>query len=174
MTKNEIRKNMMKLRNDMHVEERLQQNSNILEQIQKDQIYQKSKVIAIFYPMGHEVDLRGLMTEDKVFVFPRIDIDGMHFYPFTDQTIFHKSHFGVMEPEGNTHLDQDIEYMIVPALAISKNKYRVGYGKGYYDQFLNKYRPSRVMGVIYDFQEVDKIDVHPYDQILDGYFKGNL
>ncbi|MFA6692971.1 MAG: 5-formyltetrahydrofolate cyclo-ligase, partial [Acholeplasmataceae bacterium] len=81
MTKQEIRKHMLKQRNEMHDEERLQQNSYILEQIQKDTAYQNAKVVAIFYPMGSEIDLRGLVSEDKIYVFPRIDIDSMHFYP---------------------------------------------------------------------------------------------
>ncbi|MFA6377594.1 MAG: 5-formyltetrahydrofolate cyclo-ligase [Acholeplasmataceae bacterium] len=174
MTKQEIRKHMLKQRNEMHDEERLQQNSYILEQIQKDTAYQNAKVVAIFYPMGSEIDLRGLVSEDKIYVFPRIDIDSMHFYPLTDQTKFNKSKFGVMEPEGDHYLDQFIDYMIAPALAISKDKYRVGYGKGYYDQFLIQHRPARVIGVIYDFQEVLHIDTHPHDQKLDDYIKGNL
>lgn len=174
MTKQDIRKHMLKLRNEMHNEERLQQDSFILEHIQKDDLYQKAKVVAIFYPMGSEIDLRGLISEDKIYVFPRIDNDGMHFYPLTDQTKFNKSKFGVMEPEGVHHLDDFIDYMVAPALAISKDKYRVGYGKGYYDQFLIKHRPTKVVGVIYDFQEVEHIDIHPYDQKLDDYIKGNL
>jgi len=174
MTKKEIRSHMLKLRNDMHVEERLQQNSSILEQIQKDPNYQKAKVIAIFYPMGNEVDLRGLISDDKVFVFPRIDHHDMHFYRFTDDTIFHKSSFGVMEPEGENPMDTAIDYMIAPALAISKDLYRIGYGKGYYDQFLQKYRPKKVIGVIYDFQEIDEIEYNEHDQKLDEYVKGKL
>jgi len=174
MTKQEIRKYMLKLRNEMHNEEKLQQNSYILEQIQKDYEYQNAKVIAIFYPMGNEIDLRGLITEEKVFVFPRIDQDGMHFYPFTDQTVFHKSAFGVMEPEGHINLDSSIDYMITPALAISKDMVRVGYGKGYYDQFLITHRPAKVVGVIYDFQEVNHIDMNSHDQKLDDYMKGKL
>lgn len=174
MTKQEIRKHMMKLRHEMHVEERVQQNSYILESIQQNLDYNLAKVVAIFYPMGHEVDLRGLITDEKIFVFPRIDQDGMHFYPLTDQTKFKKSHFGVMEPEGNQRMDQDIDFMITPALAISKDGYRVGYGKGYYDQFLIQYRPKKVVGVIYDFQEIDHIDINPFDQPVDSYIKGKL
>jgi 5-formyltetrahydrofolate cyclo-ligase len=48
----------------------------------------------------------------------------------------------------------------------------VGYGKGYYDRFLSQYRPKKVMGVIYDFQEVETFHIDEYDQKLDGMIKG--
>jgi 5-formyltetrahydrofolate cyclo-ligase len=124
--------------------------------------------------MCSEIDLRGLMSEDKTFVFPRVDKDVMHFYKYDDQTAFIKSKFGVMEPEGHITYDNQIDYLIAPALAISKDKYRVGYGKGYYDQFLIRSRPKRVVGVIFDFQEVEYIETNPFDQKLDDYYKGKL
>ena len=64
--------------------------------------------------------------------------------------------------------------MIVPALAISKNNSRVGYGKGYYDRYIKDHKIKYKLGVIYDFQEVDEIETTPLDQKLDEYIKGSL
>ena len=172
MNKKEIRNLMRQKRDRISDEERMRRTSKICHQIQKDLDYQNATTVAIFYPMGNEIDLRGLITEDKTFVFPRVEKDGIHFYPYTDQTKFHQSPFGVMEPEGHLALDETIDYMLTPALAISKDGYRIGYGKGYYDQFLLKFRPKRVMGVIYDFQEVEPFNTDAHDQKLDAYYKG--
>ena len=31
------------------------------------------------------------------------------------------------------------DLMLIPTLAFDKNKFRLGYGKGFYDRYLNKY-----------------------------------
>jgi len=80
----------------------------------------------------------------------------------------------VMEPMEGDIVDLEIDYMIVPALAILKSGYRIGYGKGYYDQFLKRIRPHRAVGVIYGFQEIDSFEIAEHDQPLDAYYTGRL
>jgi 5-formyltetrahydrofolate cyclo-ligase len=174
MTKSEIRLMMLERRNTAPKEELNKKNQSIIHQIMKDEHFQHSKTVAIYYPMGNEVNLLALLKNKKRFAFPKVEKDGIHFYLYQDQTKFSRSKFGVMEPDQGELIDDQIDYMLVPALAISKDNYRVGFGKGYYDQFLAKYRPSSVFGVIYDFQEVDAFPVDNHDQKLDGYVKGHL
>ncbi|MCR5307860.1 MAG: hypothetical protein K6E24_02565, partial [bacterium] len=52
-----------------------------------------------------------------------------------------------------------------------KDNNRVGYGRGYYDRYLKDYKGITI-GVGYDFQEVDKIDVKPTDVKLNYIIKG--
>lgn len=174
MKKSDLRKHMKHLRDQYDLEKREKENDIIIRKIKADPRFQQAKTIAIFYPMGSEIDLRYLMNEKQTFCFPKIEQDGMHFYAYYPMQAFAASKFGVMEPLDGSRCDDEIDYMLTPALAISKEGYRIGYGKGYYDQFLTKYRPKHVFGVIFSFQEVDTFDVFSHDQKLDGYFKGSL
>ncbi len=148
MTKSEIRKMMLERRNLSSKKELNKKNQSIIDQVMK--------------------------KTEKKFAFPKVESDGIHFYLYEQDTEFIKSKFGVMEPVQGVLVDDQIDYMLAPALAISKDLYRIGFGKGYYDQFLSKFRPATVIGVIYDFQEVETIPYDPYDQKLDGYMKGYL
>ena len=51
--------------------------------------------------------------------------------------------------------------MIVPILAFDRSKYRLGYGKGYYDRYLNKYlkifKNILTVGVAFSFQKHHKL-----------------
>lgn len=172
MTKAELRKLMLAKRNSLSSDEILRKSQLIVAQIQADPRYKQAKTVALFYPMGSEINVLALLKDDKTFVFPKVEKDGLHFYPYTKPMKWVKSTFGVMEPEGHTDDIKDIDYMIAPALIISQSKYRIGYGKAYYDHYLNRYRPKHVVGVIYDFQEVDTFDIDHHDERLDDVIKG--
>ena len=57
--------------------------------------------------------------------------------------------------------------MLVPLLAYDKNKFRLGYGKGYYDRFLNKYLKTNknivTVGIAFSFQKCEKIPIDNFD-----------
>lgn len=174
MTKKEIRSLMLLERNLRDPIELNLKNQKIIKDIKNDPLFMKASCVSIFYPMKGEINLLSLIHEKKTFCFPKIESTGMRFYKYQPLQEFAPSKFGVMEPISGDICDLEIDYMLVPALAISKDNYRIGYGKGYYDQFLSKHRPEHVFGVIYDFQEFDELPHEPYDQKLDGYFKGTL
>lgn len=172
MTKSELRKVIFQKRGQMTQDEVLYKSKTIVEKIRNDVRYKHASRVAIFYPMGQEVNLLDLLKDDKVFLFPRVEKDGIHFYPYHDQMTFVRSKFGVMEPSGFVNEDDHIDYMLAPALTISSDLYRIGYGKGYYDQFLSNHRPKVVVGVIYDFLNKITFDHDPHDQKLDDVIEG--
>ena len=172
MTKSEIRKLMFDKRNQASLDDLKISSAEIIRQIQENQNYQQSSLVAIFYPMEREVNLLGLLNDQKRFCFPKVTKEGLHFYLYDPDQTFVKSKFGVMEPENGLIVDDEIDFMCAPALAISKGLYRVGYGKGYYDYFLTNHRPKHVVGVIFKFQELTEIPYDSFDQKLDDYIKG--
>ncbi|MBI3341770.1 5-formyltetrahydrofolate cyclo-ligase, partial [Candidatus Curtissbacteria bacterium] len=54
------------------------------------------------------------------------------------------------------------DVVAVPSLAFDIHGYRLGYGKGVYDQLLNGSKTIRV-GLAYDFQIMDKLPNEPHD-----------
>jgi 5-formyltetrahydrofolate cyclo-ligase len=66
-----------------------------------------------------------------------------------------------------------LDLVLVPLLAFDRRGRRLGYGGGYYDRsfaFLKEQaRPTEplLVGVAYDFQELDAIDAEPWDVPLD-------
>ena len=54
--------------------------------------------------------------------------------------------------------------VIVPLLAYDKEGHRVGYGKGYYDKFLEKCNPHTMTVGLSFFDPVKEItDIEPFD-----------
>lgn len=175
MTKKEIREKMILLRKNQSIEDKRMKNQSIIEQIKHHEKFIKANTVSIFYPMQDEINLLELLKTDKTFLFPKVIQSDMEFYIYHKDMKWEKSSFGVTEPANQEHIYKDsIDLMIVPALAISKDKSRVGYGKGFYDRYIKNHDIKYTMGVIYDFQEVEHIETTSLDQRLDTYIKGSL
>jgi len=77
--------------------------------------------------------------------------------------------WGLSEPEGGTVLHPEaIDLAVVPLLCFDERGFRVGYGKGYYDRFLAKCKPTCLKVGLSFFPALEMIeDVHEYDVPLD-------
>ena len=63
---------------------------------------------------------------------------------------------------------KDLDVVIVPAVAYDKNCYRLGYGGGFYDRFLENLRKDAVtIGIAFDLQIFDEVPKEPHDAQLD-------
>jgi 5-formyltetrahydrofolate cyclo-ligase len=166
--KKEIRKLMIDKRNKLSKEEVTIRSKRIIEKIMKHDAFIQAETVALFNAFGNEIDLSGLLTLDKIFLYPKIDNNDMNFYIIKSNTEYVKSNYGIMEPKDGKILN-DIDLIIVPLLAYNQNKHRIGYGKGYYDRFIHKYNPKHKIGVSFDFQYIDfieDINDEPLDDII--------
>ena len=75
--------------------------------------------------------------------------------------------FGILEPcpTGNDHHADEADLIIVPGVAFDLTGHRIGYGKGFYDRFLqHPGRTAHLVGLCHDFQLVDgHVPVDPHD-----------
>ena len=79
----------------------------------------------------------------------------------------HLGSFRIEEPDGDDTVDiDDIDLVIVPAVAYDRHGNRVGRGKGYYDRLLSRSRATTI-GICYDFQLFDEFDTDDFDIPVD-------
>ena len=76
--------------------------------------------------------------------------------------------FGIYEPRDGLEKQttvEEIDLIIVPAIAYDRHNMRLGRGKGYYDRFLADKRLSRTktVGLAFHFQIVDVLPSDPHD-----------
>ncbi|MFP4177236.1 MAG: 5-formyltetrahydrofolate cyclo-ligase [Acholeplasmataceae bacterium] len=169
MTKKDLRERMKEQRLQLTDEDVRSKSQRIIEKIEALPYYAKCRVIGSYVAFNNEVDLTALFHPSASFVYPKVVGEDLHFYAGGEMV---RSAYGVLEPKGGKAYDEAIDLLLVPALAISKAGDRIGYGKAFYDRFLERVRPEHVIGVIYDFQEVEAIGTGDHDQRLDGYVKG--
>ncbi len=76
--------------------------------------------------------------------------------------------FGIPEPKENNFILPDI--LLVPIVAFDKDKYRIGYGGGYYDRYIEKVKKKKkilTIGFAFSFQQINKVPTNLYDKKLD-------
>ena len=70
--------------------------------------------------------------------------------------------FGIKEPVNPVEFKGKIDLTVVPGLAFSKEGHRIGYGKGYYDRFL-EINDTYKVGLTFDELLFDEIPAEPHD-----------
>ena len=72
-----------------------------------------------------------------------------------------------LHPKNSEIFEGHIDLIVVPGLAFDANKYRLGYGGGYYDNFLINQQNALKIGVFYPFQSVENVPTEPHDISFD-------
>lgn len=107
-----------------------------------------AEVVLAYYPLDEEIDIRPLIEEalalGKRVALPRChDGNLMDFYLISSLDDVESGAYGIFEPKTTCEI-YDLEetkpaIMIIPALAYDKFGYRLGYGRGYYDRYVNRF-----------------------------------
>ncbi|MFD1094407.1 5-formyltetrahydrofolate cyclo-ligase [Salegentibacter chungangensis] len=118
-----------------------------------------------------EFVLHILQGKDKNVVVPKTDIENHKLINFllTDSTAIKKNRWNIPEPVEGIEIPSDkIDVVFVPLLAFDKTGHRIGYGKGFYDQFLAGCKPNVIKIGLSFFEAEEKIkEKFDSDVILD-------
>lgn len=158
---------------------------NVEDTLSKLPLYQKAKVIMVYYPLNGEVDILRKIREDsgkKRFCFPVMDLEAKNLRIFEVADLeqdFVLGPHGVRQPdiERTREVDiKDIDMVIVPGLAFDRDKNRLGRGAGFYDRFLqNLVLPTKKVGIAFEFQILENIPANlSWDQKVDTIVSENL
>lgn len=124
-----------------------------------------------YYPIHNEVDTTLMFDyfweQKKTLFLPVIKDTQLHPVLFTPDSTLKEGvhHIPIPDSPSDEQTPRQIDVAIVPCLACDRNRFRLGYGKGYYDRFLSA--KTLKIGLCYDFQLVDKLPAEPHDIRLD-------
>ena len=119
--------------------------------------YQEANTIATYLSFPHEFQTQELieqaLKDGKKVLIPKTYPKGrMEFVVYNPQQLA-KTSFGLLEPQGDLEVVEpsQIDLIHVPGLAFTTEGYRIGYGGGYYDRYLEHFA-GHTMSTIYPCQ----------------------
>ena len=175
-TKSSIRKQSLALRNAMNPEECIFKSKNIMQNILLLSQVKKADYILCYAGYKSEVMTNDLIKEllkmGKQVYLPRVSGDEMDFYRISELSQLTEGYKGIPEPEKDcTDLftkelweqNREKAVMFLPGAAFSKTGARIGYGKGYYDRYLERIFCEERIALCYELQIVESIPVDEHD-----------
>jgi 5-formyltetrahydrofolate cyclo-ligase len=166
MFKKEVREKYKMLRQQLSIEEIEEKSLAIANRLLSIGIWDKTYFhLFLTIQEQKEVDtefvLQILSGKDKEIVVAKSDFSTLEMTHFllTDNTKFKKNQYNIFEPVDGLEVPvSKIDVVFVPLLAYDKKGNRVGYGKGFYDNFLSKCREDVVKIGLSFFEPEDIID----------------
>jgi len=150
MLKKELRAKYKTLRKTLSENEREESSLAIANAVLKLPIWENT-YFHIFLPITElkevntEYILHLLSGKDKEIVVSKSDFltKKMTHFLLTDNTKIRKNEYNIPEPVDGLEVPATkIDVVFVPLLAFDTKGNRVGYGKGFYDQFLSECKPN--------------------------------
>lgn len=178
--KAELRKQVLHEMKALSQEKKQAMNRALTERFLRHPFYQEAKVIATYLSFPHEFQTQELieqaLKDGKKVLIPKTYPKGrMEFVVYDPQQLV-KTSFGLLEPQGNLEVVEpsQIDLIHVPGLAFTTEGYRIGYGGGYYDRYLEHFT-GHTLSAIYPCQ-VQEFDFENHDipvqEVL--IYEGNL
>lgn len=179
MNKDTIRKQYIAKRNGLSKEQIRQSSKAISETFIASEIWKTCRVIHIFIsiPGKAEVDTSDLIDffytqhpEIKLCtsILAENNIDLLHTH-ITPETTYLPNKWNIPEPvERNAVNEETIDLILLPLVAFDTTGNRVGYGKGFYDRFLQKCKPHVIKAGLSLFEPAEElIEADDWDVPLD-------
>ena len=178
--KAELRKKILQEMKTLSQEQKQAMDQALTERFLNHPVYQEAKVIATYLSFPHEFQTQGLIDQalkgGKKVLIPKTYPKGrMEFVVYHPQQLV-KTSFGLLEPQGDLEVVEpsQIDLIHVPGLAFTTEGYRIGYGGGYYDRYLEHFA-GHTMSTIYPCQvqefNSENHDI-PVQEVL--IYEGNL
>lgn len=171
--KKSIRKSMLKQRKSLTEEEQKEAGQKALNIFIQDPIVRQAQTFHLYYPIHGELStlsiLDWLWNNNKTVVMPRTDFEArkMLHHIVCGYKELEETTFTMHEPEPHTPLWQGkLDIIIVPGVAFDCSMNRLGYGGGFYDQFLATTEAVKV-AFAYEFQILPNLPVEAHDQKVD-------
>lgn len=135
----------------------------------------KNALIAGYWPIGSELDSRGLMDQlwgrGHRICLPIAKGPGadLIFRIWKPGDTLKPGHYDIPEPLSTAEI-VDPDVLIIPLVSFDRRGHRLGYGAGHYDRTIAQMRKRKkilAVGIALERQHVNELPMAKYDQALD-------
>lgn len=172
MNKQSIRKESRQFRKNLPASTKHQKDLKLCQFAERLISKLGSQKIFIYLATAEEPNLETLrqtISTGITFYAPVvINQNEMIFCPYDSTSILKPNNFGILEPANQKEVPPDDNTLIIiPCVAADKRGFRIGYGGGYYDRYLEQYPNIKTAGLCYNECLYENIPIEDHDKKLD-------
>jgi 5-formyltetrahydrofolate cyclo-ligase len=178
--KEKLRKEMLHIRKQLKKTDIEIMSETMLKKVLEMELYKNSEFVLSYINFGNEpittAFIETCIKDEKRVAAPCIlnlqspcRMASMEIFDLKDD--LEVGTFGILEPKKKYAEEinpKKIDLAIVPAIVFDKEMNRIGYGAGYYDEYLKLLSPDCIkIGLAFDFQVKEKIPCDEHDIKMD-------
>ena len=176
LDKNIIRQTVLKQRHAFSVKEKTPAEQRMLKFLQGWEVFRLADSIHIFISKTDEPDtaliIESAWASGKTVAVPCVVADTFELFHSQLKSFDNLSSgsLGVLEPSHEVRIamtPESFDLVIIPGVAFDRQGGRLGYGKGYYDRFLEQTDAFR-LAIAFDFQIIEKVPTEKHDVPMNG------
>lgn len=171
ITKASLRKQLLQQRRSLDPELWRNYSDRICSNLQNSSIFQQAETILGYFSINQEPDLSPLFTQ-KTWGFPRCLGDSLHWYYWQPTEVLIEGSYGIPEPslDASRVSPDQVDLILVPAVACDAQGYRLGYGGGFYDRLFQQTQWSKItaIAIVFDFAYLPSLPRDSWDKQLQG------
>ena len=130
------------------------------------------RALAFYWPIRAEPDLRDVVADwleagtHRVAAMPAVSGPILNFLAWTRHAPMRAAEFNIPVPAHGRPVQPDA--LLIPCVGFDAQRYRLGYGGGYYDRTLAQTVPWPLcVGIAFESGRLETIDRQPHDMQLD-------
>lgn len=171
------RERLLALRDTLDDAQREAARERVIRQLDHLLQSQDIKLLGVYWPIHREIDLRAWMCRqaDSGLILALPVVRGTHqplqYSRWRPRQPMRRGHWGIAEPADDDWVTPQM--MLAPLVGVDRQRYRLGYGGGFFDRSLAGADPRpRAVGVGYDCARVATIYPQPHDVPMDFVVTG--
>ncbi|AFS83096.1 5-formyltetrahydrofolate cyclo-ligase [Candidatus Nitrosopumilus sediminis] len=145
-------------------------SGKIQKKLKKIFAFRDAQKIGAYYPIGSEIFtqdiIQELLSQGKEVFLPKVIGDSMEFRKISSFSSLEHGSFDIMEPKDDCPVNNNLDVILVPTVAISPTGVRLGYGHGFYDKFLAKNKTATI-SLTLEKQIIKNIPKSEHDVLID-------
>jgi 5-formyltetrahydrofolate cyclo-ligase len=161
-----LRKQLLDARDGLSLDFIKITSKEIQDNLRKIDYFRTAETIGAYYSIGSEVRtqdlLQSILNAGKELALPKVVKNDLVFKKISSFSELEPGNFSVMEPKDKCEIVKHLDVVIVPAIALSRDGYRLGYGFGYYDGYLHG-KKSKTIALSYAKQIIKSFTHDAHD-----------